>query len=286
MTKQTKDHIIIHDISKMRAYSALSSFREKSIGLVPTMGALHKGHLSLIRRSAAKNDLTIVSIFVNPIQFDDLKDLDAYPKTLDSDAKAAFEAGADVVFAPDAQAMYPEGFSTFVDMTGASEHLCGASRASHFKGVLTVVAKLLGICMPDRAYFGEKDAQQLAVVKKMAAELNIPVEVIGCPTVREEDGLAMSSRNARLSEEGRAAAQCLFRALNAAKALFKAGEQNPKVITGAMSAVISGEPLARLDYAELVDQSSFETPQTAREGDLLALAVYIGDVRLIDNMKL
>ena len=324
MGRKTKEHIFIDEIGEMRAYLAVARScgnesggsaphggpkdpcpatkdptpaqakglipaakgAPPTIGLVPTMGALHDGHISLIRRSAGENDLTIVSIFVNPIQFDDVGDFAAYPKSLKRDTEEAYKAGANVVFAPGAAEMYPEGFSTYIDMTGITERLCGASRISHFRGVLTVVAKLFGICEPDRAYFGEKDAQQLSVIKKMAAELCIPVEVIGCPTIREEDGLAMSSRNSRLSKDERIAALCLYRALREAKALFDAGEQNPELLTGAMRTTIEEEPLARLDYAELVDRANFETPQTAREGDLLALAVYIGNVRLIDNMRL
>jgi len=286
MKKPPENQILIKSVDDMHAYATAARARGESLGLVPTMGALHAGHLSLIERAAAENDLVTVSVFINPIQFDDPGDLAAYPKTLSSDSAAAFASGADVVFAPDATGMYPEGFSTFVDMTGLSERLCGASRASHFKGVLTVVAKLFGICVPNRAYFGEKDAQQLAVVKKMAAELNMGLEIIGCRTVREEDGLAMSSRNSRLSDEERFAARCLYRALNDANALFCSGEKDPVKITAAVIAAVEAEPLARLDYAELVDSDTFESPVTAREGDMFMLAVYIGEVRLIDNIRL
>ena len=286
MAKKAGGQIIIQGVEEMRAYAVEALSFKKRIGLVPTMGALHEGHFSLIRRSAEENDLTVVSVFVNPMQFDDPGDFAAYPKTLEQDARAAFEAGGDVVFAPAATEMYPKGVSTFVDMVGLSERLCGASRPSHFKGVLTVVAKLFGICMPGRAYFGEKDAQQLAVIMKMSSELCIPVEVIGCPTIREEDGLAISSRNARLSEEGRIAARCLYRALKEAKDRFRTGECSPETLTDSMRGIIEKEPLAELDYAELVDRGTFETPETASEGMLLALAAYIGGVRLIDNMLL
>ena len=278
--------ILIHSIDGMKERAAQARAGGQSIGLVPTMGALHEGHLSLVRRAASENGLAAVSVFVNPIQFDDPEDLAGYPGTLDDDAEAAFAAGADVVFAPSAREMYPEGFSTFVDMTGVSERLCGASRPSHFRGVLTVVSKLFGICMADRAYFGEKDAQQLAAVQKMAAELCMNVDVIGCPTVREDDGLAMSSRNARLSDGERIAARCLFRALCEAKARFGAGETNAGTIEAAMRAAIGKEPLARIDYAEIVDPLTFGPAGTAREGSLAALAVYVGDTRLIDNMRL
>ncbi|MCL1895733.1 MAG: pantoate--beta-alanine ligase [Clostridiales bacterium] len=270
----------------MRGIASRARARGQSTGLVPTMGALHEGHLSLVRRAAAENSLTVVSVFVNPIQFDDQEDLASYPGTLADDAEAAFSAGADIVFAPSAKEMYPEGFSTYVDMTGVSGRLCGASRASHFRGVLTVVSKLFGICMPDRAYFGEKDAQQLAVVQKMAAELCMNVEVIGCPTVREGDGLAMSSRNARLSAQERASARCLYRALCEAKACFSSGETDAGALTATLRAVIEKETLPRIDYVEIVDPFTFEAVPVAREGDLIALAVYFGETRLIDNMRL
>ena len=279
-------NVLIHGIDEMRRRAAQARTGGQGIGLVPTMGALHEGHLSLVRRAASENGLSVVSVFVNPIQFDDPDDLVGYPGTLDEDAEAAFAAGANVVFAPSAKEMYPEGFSTYVDMTGVSERLCGASRASHFRGVLTVVSKLFGICMPDRAYFGEKDAQQLAVVKKMAAELCMNVDVVGCPTVREGDGLAMSSRNERLSPEGRVSARCLYRALSEAKSRFGAGETDTGALAAAMRAIVEMEPLSRIDYAEIVDPLSFETAPAAREGDLAALAVFIGGTRLIDNMRL
>jgi len=250
------------------------------------MGALHKGHLSLIDRSVSENDITIVSIFVNPIQFNDPGDLASYPRTLEDDADKVFSAGANIVFTPHADEMYPEGFSTYVDMTGISEQLCGASRASHFRGVLTVISKLFGICMPDTAYFGEKDMQQLAVVRKMASELCMNVSIRGCPTIREDDGLAMSSRNAQLSSDERIAARCLFRALEEADTLFKSGDVSPESLAAAMRSVIESEPLARIDYAEIVDPLTFTPASAAKDGDLLMLAVYIGGVRLIDNRRL
>jgi len=285
MKNTSDDKKIIHSIAEMRAYAADAAALGEQIGLVPTMGALHEGHLSLIRTAATENDIVIVSVFVNPIQFDDPYDLSAYPKTLKADAEAAFNAGADVVFAPGADDMYPKGFSSYIDMTGPSERLCGASRASHFRGVLTVVGKLFGICMPDMAYFGEKDAQQLTVVRKMVNELNMNVTIRGCPTVREEDGLAMSSRNARLSEDERVAARCLIRALDEARALYEAGETSAEVLSKALRNAIEKEPLARVDYIDIVDPLSLEAVPEARRGDLMALAVYIGEVRLIDNRR-
>ena len=270
----------------MRAYSAEMKARGERIGLVPTMGALHEGHLSLIELAGAENDIVIVSVFVNPIQFDDPDDLLSYPGTLNDDAEASFAAGANVVFAPNAAEMYPENFSTYIDMTGVSEELCGASRSSHFRGVCTVVGKLFGICIPNTAYFGEKDAQQLAVVRKMVAELCMNVTIRGCPTIREEDGLAMSSRNARLSADERAAAQCLFLALEEAGALFNAGETSSEALIDVMRFSIESELLSRIDYIEIVDPKTFKPVSVARFGDLMVLAVYIGDTRLIDNRRL
>jgi len=280
------EQTIIHSIAEMRVRATDATARGERIGLVPTMGALHEGHLSLIRLSAAENDMTIVSVFVNPIQFDDPGDLASYPGTLADDASQAFGAGACVVFAPNANEMYPEGFSTYIDMTGISEQLCGASRFSHFRGVLTVVSKLFGICMPATAYFGEKDAQQLAVVRKMVSELCMNVTIRGCPTIREEDGLAMSSRNAHLSDEERVAARCLYRALEEAGALFGAGETAVDALAAALRSVLESEPLARVDYAEIVDPLTLTPPTAARGGDLIVLAVFIGDTRLIDNRRL
>jgi pantoate--beta-alanine ligase len=258
----------------------------RSIGLVPTMGALHRGHLSLIERAAAENDVTIVSIFVNPIQFDDKQDLGAYPRDLARDAASAAAVGANAIFAPSVSEMYPDGFSAYVDMTGISEALCGRVREAHFRGVCTVVAKLFHITDPDRAYFGEKDAQQAAVIKKMAADLNFNTEIVTCPTVRDTDGLALSSRNTRLDAAERNAAPCLYRALNAGAALFRSGESDAGKITEAVRAVLEAEPRARVDYAEIVDPASFRGVPKARSGDVLALAVYIGAVRLIDNLRL
>ena len=283
---ELKNTIIINTTEEMRAFASEARARNSSLGLVPTMGALHTGHLSLIKRSVSENDMTVVSIFVNPIQFDDSSDLAAYPMTLSADTDLASREGADVIFAPTADLMYPEGFSTYVDMTGISEKLCGLSRKSHFRGVLTVVNKLFNICDPDRAYFGEKDMQQLSVVEKMVSELCMNIEIVRCPTIREEDGLAMSSRNKRLSNEERKAAGTLFRALTAAKALFDDGEKSPGKLISIMKSVLNKEPLVKIDYAELIDPVNFETPADANNGDLLMLAVYIGNIRLIDNMRL
>ena len=276
---------IIHDIDKMTETVKSARKGGLSIGLVPTMGALHLGHLSLIRQAADECDLIVVSIFVNPIQFDDKNDFAKYPKTLDSDALVATETGADIIFAPEASDMYPEGFSTFVDMTGISDKLCGAKREAHFRGVCTVVTKLFNITLPDRAYFGQKDAQQLAVVTKMTRELSMSIKIVGCPTIREEDGLAMSSRNARLSTTERTAARCVYAALRDGAALFASGEDSYEKLYTAIRKRIEIEPIARIDYIEIVDPNSFEPADPVKEGALATVAVYFGEVRLIDNIR-
>ena len=275
---------IIHDINKMTETCIAARQAGKCIGIVPTMGALHDGHLSLIKRASAENDLTIVSVFVNPIQFDDKNDFAKYPKTLETDALAAQEAGADIVFAPEAADMYPKGFSTFVDMTGISDKLCGAKREAHFRGVCTVVTKLFNITLSDQAYFGQKDAQQLAVVTKMARELSMPIKIIGCPTKREEDGLAMSSRNTRLDPDARVAARSIYTALCEATDLFSSGENSNEKLIAAIRHHIELEALSRIDYIEIIDPDNFESADPVKKGDIVAVAAYFGDVRLIDNM--
>ena len=284
--QRIKTRILINSIKEMRAFSAETREKNASLGLVPTMGALHNGHLSLLERSVSENDLTVVSIFVNPIQFDNTEDLASYPETLASDTELAFHKGADVIFAPTTEEMYPDGFSTYIEMTGIAEKLCGESRLSHFRGVLTVVNKLFGICNPTRAYFGEKDIQQLSIVKKMVSDLCMNLEIVGCPTIREEDGLAMSSRNKNLTKEERRAAKCIYNALIEAKTLCDHGENSPDMLADCMKAVLKREPLVRIDYALLADPLNFETPRTAKKGDLLMIAVFIGHTRLIDNMRL
>ena len=276
---------MINNINDMQKFAADARARGETLGLVPTMGALHEGHLSLIRRAASENSITIVSIFINPAQFDDPGDFSAYPSALHTDIDAAVSAGADVVFAPSAADMYPDGFSTYIDMSGVSEQLCGASRPSYFRGMLTVVAKLFGICRPDNAYFGEKDAQQLAAISKMVNELNVPVTIIGCPTVREEDGLAMSSRNVRLTTGERIAARCLYRSLNEIRARFDDGECDPEALKALIREILGSEPLIRIDYVEIVDPMTFDSVVTVSSGDLACLAVYLGNTRLIDNQR-
>jgi len=257
------------------------------VALVPTMGALHEGHLSLIRAARAENDVVVVSIFVNPTQFGPKEDLERYPRDLDRDRGLCEDAGADLIFSPAAEEMYPRGFSTWVEVEGLTDGLCGRSRPGHFRGVCTVVTKLLSICSPERAYFGEKDAQQLAVITRMVRDLDLRVAVVPCPTVREADGLAMSSRNARLTPEERAQASTLYRALGTAKDLVDAGERDPAVLQDALRAVLAEADLGEVDYVEIVRTDDL-TPVTAIEGTcLIAVAVKFGGsgTRLIDNIR-
>jgi pantoate--beta-alanine ligase len=256
----------------------------RSVGLVPTMGALHVGHASLIRRAAAECDAVVVSVFVNPLQFGSRDDLDAYPRRLAEDALSAADAGATWVFAPTPAEMYPEGFGTTVHIGGITERMEGAARPGHFDGVTTVVTKLFAVAGRGRAYFGEKDFQQLQVVRRLARDLSLPVEVIGCPTVRAADGLALSSRNARLTPPQRAAAPVLHQALQAGVALVRSGVRDPVAVRAAMVREIAGQPLVVLDYAEVVDPETL-APPTASGGPLrLLVAARRGPIRLIDNL--
>jgi pantoate--beta-alanine ligase len=248
------------------------------VGLVPTMGALHEGHLSLVRRARAECDRVAVSIFVNPLQFSASEDLSRYPRQLDRDVSLLAAEGVAVAFAPGAGEMYGPGEATRVHVVGLGDRLEGAHRPGHFEGVATVVTKLFDIARPHVAYFGQKDAQQAALVTRMAADLDTGIRIAVLPTVREPDGLALSSRNVHLSPAERTAAICLYRALVAAQELFAAGERDARRLRGAMCAVLDAEPLARPDYAEVVDQQTFEAP-----GALAVLAVRIGATRLIDN---
>jgi len=256
----------------------------KTVGLVPTMGALHEGHASLIRRAAADCDLVAVTIFVNPLQFAAHEDLDAYPRTLDTDCQLAARAGAHLVFAPSAREMYPGEVHTSVNVKGISEVLEGASRAGHFDGVATVVAKLFSISGPCRAYFGEKDFQQLAVVRQMAHDLSIPVDIVGCPTVREPSGLALSSRNAYLSDGERATATVLSHALREGAALIEAGARDATVVRQRMADVIATEPSVALDYAEVVRADDLTVPHVLTGELRLLVAARVGPARLIDNI--
>lgn len=254
-----------------------------SIGFVPTMGFLHEGHKSLMEKSVKENDKTIVSIFVNPTQFGEGEDFDSYPRDLEKDQKVCESACVDLIFHPGKEEMYPDGFCSFVDMNGLTKGLCGKTRPIHFRGVCTVVSKLFHITEADRAYFGQKDAQQLAVIKQMVRDLNMKIEVIGCPIIREEDGLAKSSRNTYLNEEEKKAALVLSRAVNRGLELVKNGETNTKKIVDEMKELIALEPLAKIDYVEAVDGITMEPVDSLTSPTLVAMAVYIGKTRLIDN---
>lgn len=254
-----------------------------TIGLVPTMGYLHEGHESLIKRAVAENDRVVVSVFLNPTQFAPNEDLASYPRDFEADTKLCEGAGAALVFHPEPSEMYAEDACTFVDMTAVTKELCGKSRPIHFRGVCTVVNKLMNISMADRAYFGQKDAQQLAVIRRMVRDLNMNVEVVGCPIIREADGLAKSSRNTYLSEEERKAGLVLSQAVKLGQKLVAEGEKSAAAVTGAMSELISAEPLAKIDYVSMVSWDSIEPVETIEGPVLVAMAVYIGKTRLIDN---
>ena len=254
-----------------------------TVGLVPTMGYLHEGHESLIKRAVAENDRVVVSVFLNPTQFAPNEDLASYPRDFEADTKLCEGAGAALVFHPGPSEMYAEDACTFVDMTAVTKELCGKSRPIHFRGVCTVVNKLMNISMADRAYFGQKDAQQLAVIRRMVRDLNMNVEVVGCPIIREADGLAKSSRNTYLSKEERKAGLVLSQAVMLGQKLVAEGERSAAAVTGAMSELISAEPLAKIDYVSMVSWDSIEPVETIEGPVLVAMAVYIGKTRLIDN---
>lgn len=254
-----------------------------TVGLVPTMGYLHDGHKSLIERACKENDRVVVSIFVNPIQFGPTEDLESYPRDLEKDSALCESVGANLIFHPTPEEMYPNGFCSFVDMDVLTKELCGLSRPTHFRGVCTVVSKLFNIVKPDRAYFGEKDAQQLSVIKRMVSDLNMDIEIIDCPIVRESDGLAKSSRNTYLNSEERKAALILSKSIKAGKALFEQGETDAKKLTDAMKDIISSEPLAHIDYVKIVDLLTMQQIDKLDRPFLTAIAVYIGKTRLIDN---
>ena len=258
----------------------------RRVAFVPTMGALHEGHLSLVREGKRVAESVVVSIYVNPTQFGPNEDLARYPRDVEGDLAKLSSAGADAVFMPDDDAMYPAGAQTFVTVEKISKPLCGLSRPGHFRGVATVVAKLFMMVEPDVAIFGEKDFQQLALIRTMVRDLSVPVEIVGCPIVREKDGLAMSSRNAYLSKEERAAALSLSRSLGIARAMANAGERDAAKILAAVRKEIEGTGLARIDYAEIVDPETLDTLKEILRPSLLALAVFFGKTRLIDNALL
>lgn len=274
---------IITTIKEMKAVTEQWKKAGESVGLVPTMGYLHEGHGSLIERARKDNDRVAVSIFVNPMQFGPAEDLATYPRDLQKDAAYCRKLGVDVIFHPEPEEMYGPRFSSYVDMSVLTEELCGLSRPVHFRGVCTVVNKLFNIVQPTRAYFGQKDAQQLAIIRHMVEDLNMSPEIVGCPIVREEDGLAKSSRNTYLSPEERQAALVLSRAVRLGQTKVEQGEADAKTVLTAMKEMIEAEPLARIDYVKAVDGLTMQPVDKLQSPALVAMAVYIGTTRLIDN---
>ncbi len=277
---------ILRTIEEVRDWVRARRAEGRAIHFVPTMGYFHEGHLSLMRRAKADNGAVIISIFVNPLQFGPHEDYERYPRDFERDRHMAESVGVDALFYPEVREMYPPGFQTEVRVKQLSQPLCGRSRPGHFEGVATVVLKLFNIVTPDRAYFGEKDYQQLRVIQQMVRDLNLPIEIVPCPIVREADGLAMSSRNVYLSPGERQAATVLYRSLLWAREQVQAGEQDALRIQRGVYAMLAAEPLARIDYVELVDAETLEPVSRIERPTLLALAVYFGSARLIDNTVL
>lgn len=273
---------ILTTVKEVREYVKNARMAGKTVGLVPTMGYLHEGHASLVKKSVAECDVTVVSIFVNPTQFAPNEDFDAYPRDLERDVKLLTECGADCVFHPESSEMYFPDATTTIVPDVLSKNLCGKTRPIHFGGVCTVVGKLFNIVTPDKAFFGQKDAQQLAIIKRMVRDLNFGVEIVGCPIIREEDGLAKSSRNTYLNSDERKAALCLSQAVKIGQEMVSNGEKSTKVILDAMINHIEKEPLAKIDYVQAVDMSMQDVDTICGE-TLFAMAVYIGKTRLIDN---
>lgn len=270
----------------MHAACAQRKREGKRIGFVPTMGALHDGHLSLVRSAKAQSDVVATSIFVNPLQFGPTEDLDKYPRQFERDCQMLESEGCDLLFAPESNDMYPAGATTFVEVAGISDKLDGKSRPGHFRGVTTVVSKLFHIVEPDSAFFGQKDAAQVAIIRRMVRDQNIPVRIVVCPIVREKDGLAMSSRNAYLDTQQRKQALVLHRALMRVQTMADIGERDASVLVSAGKQVIAEEPAARLDYFEAVDWDTLEAVSTVSSGALIAVAAWVGTTRLIDNVVL
>jgi pantoate--beta-alanine ligase len=277
--------ITIETVAGMKAAEAGWRAAGRSVGLVPTMGFLHEGHLSLVREARKRADIVVVSIFVNPAQFGPREDFARYPRDLDRDRALLEAEGVDVLFHPSAAEMYPPGYRTYVEVHGLQEGLCGRSRPGHFRGVATVVLKLFNIVRPDAAFFGAKDAQQALILAKMASDLDLGVEVVTCPIVREPDGLAMSSRNAYLNPAERRAALLLSKSLRRAEQAILAGERDAAKVLAGIRFIIEAEPLARVDYVEAVDPAGLVPVGEIRGEVLIALAVFIGSTRLIDNIR-
>ncbi len=277
---------IITDINQMQQRCLAARAEGRCIAFVPTMGYLHRGHASLLEEGRKRGDLLVLSIFVNPAQFGQGEDFESYPRDLTRDAELAESAGVDLIFAPEAKQMYPKGYGTYVDVEGLTDTLCGRSRPGHFRGVTTVVTKLFTIVQPHMAFFGCKDFQQLAVIRRMTEDLNLPVEIVGMPIVREADGLAMSSRNVYLSPEQRAQGLALVDALRHAGSMFRAGETRCAVLIEALRRRIEQEPDAQIDYIQICQNRTLEDQETAGSDSVVLLAVKIGKTRLIDNNPL
>jgi pantoate--beta-alanine ligase len=276
----------ISSITSMQAFARRARAEGKTIALVPTMGFFHKGHVSLMKEGRRRGDYLVISIFVNPTQFGVGEDFEAYPRDMARDQKMAQEAGVDVIFAPEAAEMYPSGYQTYVNVEGVTQNLCGISRPTHFRGVTTVVCKLFCIVHPDCAIFGEKDFQQLVAIRQMVSDLNLDLEIVGMPIYREEDGLAMSSRNRYLTPDERKAALCIINSLRRAQALFDAGEREGGEIVGEVKNSIEAEPLSRIDYIKICDVSDLQDIDQITRRAVLAVAVNVGRARLIDNVIL
>ena len=274
---------IIKSVAEMQAYSGSQRSKNIKIGFVPTMGALHEGHLSLLKRSTETADQTILSIFVNPAQFSPSEDFNEYPRDFKTDEESARNSGVDAIFYPSVEEIYPDGYSTFSVVEGLSDILDGVSRPSHFKGVTTIVNKLFNIVNPHMAFFGQKDAQQAVIIKKMVTDLNLNVEIIVCPTIRDEDGLALSSRNAFLNREEREQAPMIYTALTRAESMHAGGEHESSKIISLIEGIISSAKLAKIDYIAVVDEETLQPVESTLSGVLVAAAVFFGGTRLIDN---
>lgn len=277
---------ILRTVHELRERSRAHRSQGKSVGIVPTMGALHAGHASLIRAAREQSGIVIVTIFVNPTQFGPNEDFARYPRTFDADCALAESEGADIIFAPSVEELYPAGASTFVDVEGLSSRLDGHSRPGHFRGVATVVAKLLIAAEPDLAFFGQKDAAQVAVLRRMVTDLRLPSTIVVCPIVRDADGLALSSRNVYLSPEERSRALVLSRSIRRVEALVATGERRDDALIAEAQKIIAAEPAVRLDYLECVDWDTLLPVETAAPGTLFAVAAWVGSTRLIDNTVL
>jgi pantoate--beta-alanine ligase len=277
---------VFNTIKEMRELLDTHRSNGKSIGLVPTMGYLHEGHISLLNKSVSENDITVLSIYVNPTQFGPTEDLDSYPRDIENDKRLAENAGVDIVFIPSDSIMYLENHFTYVNVNNLTANLCGSSRPTHFQGVTTIVTKLFNIIQPKKAYFGQKDAQQALVINRMVKDLNIPVEIITCPIIREKDGLAMSSRNKYLNQEERGQATILFQSLQMAKNIIIDGERSAYIVKSSIQQSINSKSLAKIDYISIVSENTLEDIDNIEGNTLIAIAVRFGNTRLIDNLRM